>query len=99
MTDATVTFEPRDNHIRIDLTGEVDMANADRIEQEMASAITNDTMSVTVDVTELRYIDSTGLRVLASFAARLRNINITFSLVAPATSPAGRVIELTGLNV
>lgn len=99
MSDASVTFEARDHAVRIELAGEVDMANADRIEQEMASAITNNTMSVTVDVADLRYIDSTGLRVLASFAARLRSIDIKFTLVAPATSPAGRVIELTGLNV
>jgi anti-anti-sigma factor len=99
MTDATLTLETHDNDIRIGLAGEVDMANADKIQQQMASAITNDTMSVTVDVADLRYIDSTGLRVLASFAARLRSIDIEFTLIAPATSPAGRVIELTGLNV
>lgn len=99
MTDATITLETHDNDIRIGLAGEVDMANADRIQEQMASAITNDTTSVIVDVAELRYIDSTGLRVLASFAARLRSIDIAFTLVAPATSPAGRVIELTGLNV
>jgi anti-anti-sigma factor len=99
MTDATITLETHEEDIRIGLSGEVDMANADRIQQQMASAITNDTRRVTVDVGGLRYIDSTGLRVLASFASRLRSIDIDFTLIAPSTSPVGRVIELTGLNV
>lgn len=98
MTQATVAVESAGPTLRISLAGEIDMANADTVYTQMANAITNRAAGVTVDVTDLRYVDSAGLRVLAFLAARLRQLNIGFTLTAPSNSPARRVIELAGLT-
>lgn len=99
MTQATVAVESDGATLRISLAGEIDVVNADTVYAQMADAITNRAAGVTVDVKDLRYIDSAGLRVLVVFAARLRQLSIGFMLIAPTTSPARRVIELTGLTV
>jgi anti-anti-sigma factor len=48
----------------IRLIGELDLGNADRLDQALVVAEDTDAPRVLLDVEELRFIDSTGLRVL-----------------------------------
>jgi len=59
--------------------------------------VANATSEVVVDLGDVGYLDSAGLRVLAGLASRLRQHQITLRVAAPDGTPARRVIELTGL--
>jgi len=73
--------------------GEVDLANADEF-QAAASELTKGKGDVVIDLTACSYMDSSGLRVLATAHAatgdRLR-------VVIPKTGSVHRIFEITGL--
>jgi anti-anti-sigma factor len=89
------TSKDGDNQV-VSLCGELDLANAGTAESALGAALeTNDTQ-VVVDMSELEFIDSTGIALLVTAighdgdAARVRFV--------PSASPAvTRVLELTGL--
>jgi stage II sporulation protein AA (anti-sigma F factor antagonist) len=97
MTEATVTVRDRGASIEIVVGGEVDLANASTVEREIQAAITNHITAVSIDLSDVGYMDSAGLRVLFDLAARLPVLQIDFELVTPVGSPARRVMELSGL--
>ena len=99
MTDASMTvgYDKADT-ARIALFGEIDMANADEVEQQILGAIGNQLTAVTIDLSGLEYIDSAGLRVLFTLGSRLDVLQITLRLVVPTGSSIRRVIDLSGMG-
>ena len=99
MTDATVQADHNvEGGIRITVTGEIDMENAARVEQQILDAISNQLTNVVLDLGGLDYIDSAGLRVLFTLGTRLNTLQIALELVVPPESPIRRVIDLCGLS-
>lgn len=96
MTTAIVTTRSPGPAVWISISGEVDLENAETVEGQLAEAIDNQASSVTIDVAELTYLDSAGLRLMFALAARLEVLQIDLTVRAPPTSPARRVLELTG---
>lgn len=84
--------------VAIRLAGDIDMTNADGIGEQIDDAITNQATLVEVDLAEVTYLDSAGLRVLSNLAGRLQRLQIQLRVLAPAGSAARHVIELTGLT-
>lgn len=98
MTEATVEAEMAGEKIlRIALRGEVDLANVSTVEAELLAAISNQLVDVVLDMSDMSYIDSAGLRALFTLGARLEMLQIGFRLVVPPGSILRRVIELSGL--
>ncbi|MFC5996131.1 STAS domain-containing protein [Pseudonocardia hispaniensis] len=97
MSDVSVDIEPSPDAIRIAVSGEIDLANAAIVEHQLLDAITNQVTAVSVDFSNLSYIDSAGLRVLFALGARLDTLQIAFELVVPPGSLARRAIELSGV--
>jgi len=97
MSPAHVHIALDDRCVRIAVVGEVDLANAASVEEQIVAAITNQVTSVSVDLGEVGYIDSVGLRIFFSLAPRLAGLQIALELVAPVGSPARRVAEVSGL--
>jgi anti-anti-sigma factor len=98
MTLATVAVEETgDDTVRIAVAGEVDLVNATTVEQRITEAITNQISAVTLDLTALEYIDSAGLRVLFTLAARLETLQIAIELVVAPKSSVRRLVDLSGL--
>lgn len=97
MTKAHVQATADGGTVQIVLKGEIDMANAPFVEDEIAAAITNQMTTVSIDLEDVTYVDSAGLRILFSLVDRLPTLQIALELVAPPDSPARRVIELSGL--
>ena len=54
------------------LTGELDMATAPALRSELAGLAARGVRTVTVDMAQLNFIDSTGLNVLIADLKRLR---------------------------
>lgn len=97
MRDARVDIAHDAGRVRIAVVGEIDLANAAAVEEQIVAAITNQVTCVSVDLGEVDYIDSAGLRVFFSLAPRLADLQIALELVAPLGSPSRRVVEVSGL--
>ncbi|MGI8983333.1 MAG: STAS domain-containing protein [Acidimicrobiales bacterium] len=78
------------------LFGELDMATAPQLRDELARLAANGATRVTVDLGGLGFIDSTGLTVLISGLKRLRAQGGELALRGP-TPGTRKVLEITGL--
>jgi anti-anti-sigma factor len=98
VTDATVTHARNGTERWVAIAGEIDLANAASVESAIFDAISNDDTEVVVDLTDVAYIDSSGVRILFALAARLRTLQVELAIAAPPASPARRIIELSGMG-
>jgi anti-anti-sigma factor len=84
--------------VHVALTGDIDMANVDRVADALHAAISNQLTAATIDLSGVDYVDSAGLRVLFGLAVRLPTLQIALRIVAPPGSPARRVVDMSGLS-
>jgi anti-anti-sigma factor len=94
-TSAEIAVERRNGAVVARLSGEVDMTNSQYVAEELAGSVPNDAISLVVDLTNTRYLDSAAIEILFSLARRLRRRRQNLLLVLPASSPLKRVLELT----
>ncbi len=97
MTDLRVNITARADIVSISVLGELDIASAGRLESELRR-IEGDRPSVMViDLSELNFIDSTGLRVLLGADARAREAGRRLIFV-PGPESVHRVFEVALLD-
>jgi anti-anti-sigma factor len=90
-----VSFEHVAGAVVVRCAGEVDMANA----QELCDAIDSTAAAdVIVDIGELRYLDSSGIRAIEQAFRRLRSSSRSFALVAPPQSSAQWTYRVYGCD-
>jgi anti-sigma B factor antagonist len=85
-----------DQH-RIRLVGELDVSNVDQARRALSTAIEGEDAAVIVDMSELEFIDSTGISMLldAQAASRLDSNRLGFRDMHPQVA---RTLELTGAD-
>jgi anti-sigma B factor antagonist len=84
-----------DVHV-IGLFGELDLATADSVEQELRAVEATDASSIVVDLSGLTFMDSTGLRLVWQAEARSRaDANRLTLLRGPRA--VQRVFEISGI--
>jgi anti-anti-sigma factor len=98
MTAARVETSAEDGSMHIAVSGEIDLANAATVEDELREAVSHQPIAVSVDLTNLSYMDSAGIRILFALASRLQALRIVVELIVPLDSPTRRLIELSGLE-
>lgn len=98
MTAVKVECSAENGSMHISLSGEIDLANAAVVEDEIRSAVSSQPSAVSVDLTDLSYIDSSGIRILYGLASRLQALRIVLELIVPLESPTRRLIELSGFE-
>jgi anti-anti-sigma factor len=98
MTAARVESSADDGSMCIRLSGEIDLANAAVVEDQIRAALTPEPSAVSVDLTDLTYLDSAGMRILYGLASRLHALRIVLELIVPLSSPTRRLIELSGFE-
>ncbi|MBA3747461.1 MAG: STAS domain-containing protein [Solirubrobacterales bacterium] len=81
----------------IGLAGEVDIATAAQVEQELLRAEATDVTAIVLDLGELSFIDSTGIRMLVMADARSRANGCRLTLRRPPQSVL-RVLRLAGVE-
>jgi anti-sigma B factor antagonist len=81
----------------VTVSGELDLATAPRLREELIAMVSRDIRTVTVDMSGLEFIDSTGLAVLISGLKRLRQCGGDLTLQSPS-SKTMKVLEITGLT-
>lgn len=79
---------------RLVLRGEIDVKTAPRLEAALSDATAH---TVLVDLSDVGFIDSTGLRVLAMGRARLESEDRHLVVCAPDDSVVLRTMRLAGL--
>ncbi|MEV6634029.1 STAS domain-containing protein [Actinoplanes sp. NPDC051470] len=82
--------------VTVVLTGEVDVLTVDQVRSALAEAIAALPRSMTVDLSDLSFIDSTGLGALVFGFQRARDAGITFRLSRP-TSGVRQILVVSGL--
>jgi len=98
MTDANVAVETDGEHVMLTVSGEIDLANANAVQDEIFDVIGNDAVRVSLDLTQVTYLDSSGLRVLFTLAGRLKVLQMRMDLVVAPASPVRRVLEMSGFE-
>jgi anti-anti-sigma factor len=96
-THALVVVERRGDAARVVVTGELDLANAKIVEQQILRGVDDGLATFTLDLTDLRYIDSAGLWILFRLGTQLTTANIAGEVLIPAEGPVWRMVETAGV--
>jgi anti-sigma B factor antagonist len=80
------------------LSGELDLENAEALAAEIAKTEVAPGGSLTIDLRELAFIDSTGIALLVSVFRRLNAAGSRLRLLPSRTVAVRRVMELTGVD-
>jgi anti-anti-sigma factor len=80
------------------LAGEIDLSNSGDVEQAIVAAVPNTALGMVLDLSDLTYIDSSGIRLLLTLARRFRWRGQELCLVVPDDSRVRRVLALAGAD-
>jgi len=95
--DLQVRVSGADSHHEVHLLGELDLATAGQLRDELVRLTSDGATLVTVDLSDLAFIDSTGLSVLISAVTQLRQQGGDMELRSPGPGTR-KVLEITGLT-
>ena len=97
MTLLSLDIENGDRSVRIALKGELDISSASRVEEQLGTVQGEGPDLLVLDLRELEFMDSTGLRLIvrADEAARA---NGTRFVIVRGPEPVQRVFEIVGLD-
>jgi anti-sigma B factor antagonist len=86
-----------DGHVTIALTGELDLATAPQLAEELALIPPDGTELLTLDLSGLTFVDSTGLSTFVAAFKQLGSQGVGMVLRSP-TASTRRVLEISGLD-
>ncbi len=100
MSLLTLTTSQEQEAVHVALEGELDLSSALLFDEELRRIEEDDAAPETVvlDLSTLKFMDSTGLRLLMDLAGAARKDGITFG-VLPGDGPPRRLLRITGLDV
>jgi anti-anti-sigma factor len=95
MTDLTqVEIEQRDDVVVARLTGELDISMAESTGRKIAEAVPSSARGLIVDMSELDFMDSSGVSMLFGLARQVGSHRQQLVVVAPAGRPVSRVLQI-----
>jgi anti-sigma B factor antagonist len=92
-----VQTEAQGDGVRIVLTGELDISTAPRVEEELRRVEEDRPAVILLDLRELEFMDSTGLRVIVSADGRARDEARSLRLVR-GPEAVQRIFRVTRLD-
>ncbi len=98
MNIADIQIRIHDRVVIVNVTGEVDMSNANELRGAIIEATPNDALGLVLDFTSLDYIDSAGIHLLYRLGENLRSRGQTIRVVIPPVSPASDALRLAGVQ-
>jgi anti-anti-sigma factor len=78
------------------VSGEIDMSNVHAIEDRIGGSVSNKAFAVVVDLTDVTYLDSAGIRLLYQLDARVQSRQQRLIIVVPLDSQINRTLEASG---
>jgi len=82
--------------LAVKVSGEVDVSNASELRTSLDEAIAGGARTVVADLSEVSYMDSTGIGVLVGVARKAAEEGVAFSVAHPQRNVA-RVFDLLGV--
>ena len=95
--DLQVVVSNVDSQYEVRLLGELDMSTAPQLRDQLVRLASDGAGVVTLDLSDLAFIDSTGLSVLITALKHLRQQGGDLALRSP-TPGTRKVLEITGLT-
>ncbi|WP_028263350.1 STAS domain-containing protein [Atopobium fossor] len=95
--DLLVTTQTTATGITLMVSGEVDVSCADELRNALFAALESKPAQIIVDLSEVSYIDSTGIGVLVGVAHKAAEQNGILSVIHPQKNVA-RVLSLLGVD-
>jgi anti-anti-sigma factor len=80
------------------IIGEIDLASADSIGGELATAVPNRALGLVLDLSRTSYLDSSGVSLVFELAERLRRRQQQLRLVVPESAPLRRVLKIVNAS-
>jgi anti-anti-sigma factor len=80
------------------LSGEIDLSNAAHITRAVVDGVPNEAVGLVMDLSDVAYLDSAGVRMLAELERRLGWRSQAFRVVAPEGSRTRKVLSIAGLD-
>ena len=80
----------------VEVGGDIELSNASQLRADLRSVCEQEPCHVIVDMSQVSFIDSTGIGVLVGALKRTRENNGSFALICPQPR-VRRVFEITGL--
>lgn len=84
--------------LRLSVEGEIDLVTAPLVAQHVDQRMGASVTSLTLDLSELRFMDSSGLRLLIELNDRAQLEGWRLSLIASNHEPANLVLRMTGAD-
>jgi anti-anti-sigma factor len=91
----SIAVQRSDREVSIAVVGDLDLASADRLEREVAQQCAAGNTRLLIDLGEVDFIDSTGLRVLLALRNDAKRKAHVLTLVPPSPA-ARRIFTITG---
>ncbi|MEL4026520.1 STAS domain-containing protein [Lysinibacillus endophyticus] len=95
--NVSVQFRKNDNTLQGFVEGELDTYTTPMLREELDSIQLFEGMSIELDLSNVRYMDSTGLGVFVAFYKKVMKQKANLKLVA-LSSRLARLFEITGLS-
>lgn len=95
---AELKVEPWNAVIYAELTGDVDMSNADELRRDLSAATPNGALGLVLDVSKVGYLDSAGIHLVHRLREDLRARGQKLKLVIPPESLINDTLRLAGLD-
>ena len=94
-TPFVISVAPEDEEVALEARGELDLASADTLGQTVAQVLAAGFTEIVLDLRQVDFIDSTGLRMLLSLRNDAQRDARPLTLVPPAPG-AQRIFDVTG---
>ena len=100
MRDRIAGFEveQRDGILIAQIDGEIDSSNAAEFRLALSERLPSASSALVLDLTEVTYLDSSGIHLLFELGRRLAARRQALRLVVPESSPMRRVLELCAVD-
>jgi anti-anti-sigma factor len=97
-TNALTLLSDQDEFLVARVSGKIDVSNAIEIETELTYAVPNSVPGLILDLTDVSFMDSSGMRLLFDLSVRLERQEQDLRIVLPQRSPLARTLKLVQLS-
>jgi anti-sigma B factor antagonist len=93
----TVRVDPAGDALVIRATGELDVATAETFDSELRGALASGALTVLLDLSQLEFIDSTGIRALLTGKELCSMNGSRFGILRKVSPAVRRSLEVSGV--
>jgi anti-anti-sigma factor len=88
----------RDGVLVAEVTGEIDLSNAEELGEQILAELPGDARAVVIDLSQVGFLDSVGIFVIYGMRENLRERDKKLGLVVPPSSPIASTLALVGMT-